>query len=124
VRRTITALSGALLAASLALPVAATPPGDGGGALEDGHKVTICHRTSSSDPVNGWVIISVDISSAGGLRTLANHLHHTDDLNNRGRSDYIPAYEYEGASFGPYFDEGSPTPDADCEGDEEEPPSS
>jgi hypothetical protein len=85
-----------LLVGSLAAPAAASKPSDSPD-LEGGHRVTICHATSSSNPDNYWQVITVDIASSGGRNKLMGHLEHAREPNKKdGRGDAIPPYSYPG----------------------------
>ena len=88
-------LTAALLAASLAAPAAATKPSEDTDNLSGGHRVTICHATSSSNPDNYWLVITVDIASSGDFNKLMGHLEHANDPNKKdGRGDAIPPFSY------------------------------
>lgn len=95
-RKIMIGLSGVLLVASVAAPAAASKPRQPTEGLEAGHKVTICHRTSSTKTAKAYRVITVDIASSGGRRKLMGHLRHTLELNNRGRADFIPGFTYPG----------------------------
>lgn len=54
----------------------------------DGHKITLCHRTGSAD--NPYVSVTVDIASSGFVQ--GGHTNHEQVGNGLG-GDIIPAYE-------------------------------
>lgn len=54
--------------------------------VEDGHKVTICHRTGSAS--NPYVVITVDVAAIDGDGA-ADHDHH-DQVGNGPLGDVIP----------------------------------
>ena len=59
----------------------------------DGHKITLCHRTGSADGgelKNGYNEITVDIASSGLVR--GGHTDH-EQIGNGPGPDIIPAYE-------------------------------
>jgi hypothetical protein len=100
VPRIASGLTAAILVAAMAGPTLASKPLPGQQPpVEAGHKVTICHATSSSHPAQFWEAISVDVASSGGRHKLAGHVGHTADANNRGRLDVIPAFTYGGIAF-------------------------
>jgi hypothetical protein len=100
VRRLGIGLSVIILAAALTGPALASKPLPGQEPpVENGHKVTICHATSSSNPSQFWEAISVDVASSGGRHKLAGHVGHAEDANNRGRLDVIPRFTYDGVTF-------------------------
>jgi hypothetical protein len=93
-----------LLVGALAAPAAASKPSDSPD-LEGGHRVTICHATSSSNPANFWHVITVDIASSGGRDKLMGHLEHAREPNKKDeRGDAIPQFSYPG--FPPFEGEG------------------
>jgi hypothetical protein len=96
-RRMTIGMTAAVLVAALAAPAGASKPVADTEGLEGGHKVTICHATSSSNPDNFWHVITVDIASSGGRNKLRGHLEHANDPNKKdGRGDAIPAFTYPG----------------------------
>jgi hypothetical protein len=97
VRRIGIGLTAALLGASLAAPAAASKPQSPTPGLEGGHRVTICHATSSSNPDNYWIVITVDIASSGGRNKFEGHYQHANEPNKKdGRGDAIPSFAYPG----------------------------
>jgi hypothetical protein len=99
-RRIGISLTAVILAAALAWPALASKPLSGQQPpVEGGHKITICHATSSSHPAQFWEAIRVDVASSGGRHKLAGHVGHTADPNERGRMDAIPAFTYGGVTF-------------------------
>ena len=101
-------LTAALLIAGVAAPALATPPTDPD-VVGDGHKVKICHATSSSHLVQYWEIITVDIASSGGWNKFQGHLEHIENDKKLGRTDVIPEFKYGTETFGPYGDSGNLT---------------
>lgn len=80
------AIAGAA-AALAAAPALATQPGTVSGAfVEDGHKVTICHRTGAA--TNPYVVITIDVAAINDIRP-GNHDHH-DQVGNGPVGDVIP----------------------------------
>lgn len=59
---------------------------DGTNYVEDGHKVTICHRTGSAS--NPYVVITVDVAAINGDEA-SDHDHH-DQVGNGPIGDVIP----------------------------------
>ena len=99
-RRLGIGLSVVILAAALTGPALASKPLPGEEPpVDNGHKVTICHATSSSNPKQFWEAITVDVASSGGRHKLAGHVGHAEDANNRGRLDVIPEFTYGGLTF-------------------------
>jgi hypothetical protein len=97
-----------ILAAALTGPALASKPLPGEDPpVENGHKVTICHATSSSNPKQFWEAITVDVASSGGRHKLAGHVGHAEDANNRGRLDVIPEFTYDGVLFAGHSDPGN-----------------
>ncbi len=97
-------LTAALFVAAVAAPATATKPSEPD-VVGDGHKVTICHATSSSRIEHGWIEITVDIASSGGLDKVMGHKEHAlGRPNNRGRTDVIPRFWYEGQPWGGFGD--------------------
>jgi hypothetical protein len=97
VRRIGIGLAAALLIGAIAAPAMASKPlgsPPNSDNVESGHKITICHATSSSNPVQFWEVITVDVASSGGRNKLEGHQGHTEDANNRGRFDVIPEFTY------------------------------
>ncbi len=98
-RKILVGLSAALLLAAVAAPVAATKPlpiqedSPATDALA-GHKVTVCHATSSLK--NPYVFVVVDIASSGGLDKVMGHRMHVEELNKKGWADAISAFTYNG----------------------------
>ena len=111
------ALAAASLVAAMAAPALATRPTDPD-VVGDGHRVTICHATSSNNPDHYWNEISVDIASSGGLTKLMGHREHAlGEPNNRGRTDVIPAFTYDGVGYGPYGDDDQEGLPEACQGE-------
>ena len=69
--------------------------------MEAGHKVTICHATSSSNPAQYWELITVDVASSGGRHKLEGHVGHLQKTRKDGRLDVIPSFTYDGVPFVP-----------------------
>jgi hypothetical protein len=96
------ALMAAVLVASLAAPASASKPlPDQAPPVERGHKVTICHATSSVKVSRFWRIITVDVASSGGRQKLRGHVRHLEDAKRDGRMDVIPTFTYGGDTFAP-----------------------
>jgi hypothetical protein len=78
-------LAGSALVAGAA---SATQPNsfDGGPYVEDGHMVTICHRTGSTS--NPYVVIKVDVAAINGDEA-SDHDNH-DQVGNGPIGDVIP----------------------------------
>ena len=73
-------LTTAVLIAAFAAPAWASKPlsaPPNSGNIESGHKITICHATSSSNPVQYWEIITVDVASSGGRKKIEGHVGHS-----------------------------------------------
>jgi hypothetical protein len=95
-------LVSALLVASMATPASASKPLPGQGPpVERGHKVTICHATSSVNVARYWRIITVDVASSGGRQKLRGHVRHLEAAKRGGRLDVIPTFTYGGDTFAP-----------------------
>jgi hypothetical protein len=69
-----------------------------------GHKVTLCHATDADK--NPYVLITVDIASAGEAKSAKGHAAHTGPIWQAGDQakhikwgDIIPPYTYFGFSF-------------------------
>jgi hypothetical protein len=117
VRRIRIGLTAAVLVTALAAPAWASKPQDGTEGLSGGHKVTICHATSSSNPDNYWHEITVDIASSGGRNKLMGHLEHANDPNKKdGRGDAIPPFSYPGFDPFPGVGQGQSGLPAACGG--------
>lgn len=86
------ALSGG---AALATQPYSPLPAAGGPFVEDGHKVTICHRTGSA--TNPYVVITVDVAAINGDKK-NDHSHH-DQVGNGLGGDVIPPVEGYNAGF-------------------------
>ncbi len=98
--RRILAIGGAIaLTAAVAVPAVASQPD-----IDGSHKAYVCHATSSV--TNPYVLIEVDVAAAGGPDAVMAHLDHAmNDVRTKGIyswSDFIPAFEYGGALYGPY----------------------
>lgn len=107
-RRIGIGVSALILAGAFASPALASKPLPGQPSpVESGHKITICHRTSSNNPGNYWLAITVDVASSGGLNKLEGHDGHTTSANNRGRLDVIPAFTYGSDSYAGASDPGN-----------------
>jgi hypothetical protein len=92
----------ALLVASMATTASASKPLDGQSPpVEAGHKVTICHATSSATVARSWRIITVDVASSGGRQKLRGHVRHLQHPKRDGRLDVIPSFTYGGDTFAP-----------------------
>jgi hypothetical protein len=92
VRRLFGGLSIAILAASVAVPVAATPPPD--------HKVTICHALPDKAS-HDYNVISVDIASSGYVKG-GHYVAPGDSSKHADGGDIIPPYVYvrkDGTTF-------------------------
>lgn len=103
-------ISIALLTVALVVPAStalASKPLDEAPPVEAGHKISICHATSSSQPRNYWRIITVDIASSGGRQKMRGHVHHSEHAKRAGRLDVIPAFSYGGVGFAGRTDPGN-----------------
>jgi hypothetical protein len=87
--------------------LASQPLPDQGDPVVSGHKVTMCHATSSSNPKEYWEVITVDVASSGGRSKLRGHVGHTEDPKQDGRLDVIPGFTYDDISFGGATDPGN-----------------
>lgn len=100
-------LTAALFMATVAAPAIASKPLDNQASpVESGHKVTICHATSSAATHQFWEAITVDVATTGGRNRLNGHVGHTDEPNNRGRLDVIPGFTY--GDYDPYLGASNP----------------
>jgi hypothetical protein len=103
-------ISIALLTVALVVPATtalASKPLDEAPPVEAGHKITICHATSSGQTRNYWRIITVDVASSGGRQKLRGHVRHTEHAKRAGRLDVIPAFSYGGIGFAGRTDPGN-----------------
>jgi hypothetical protein len=83
----------------------ANNPASGVSAASKAHeKVTLCHRTDSD--TNPYVVITVDIASAGEARTAEGHNSHNGPVWSAGLKaahikwgDIIPAYTFGSFSY-------------------------
>jgi hypothetical protein len=118
VRRLGIGLTAALFIAAVAAPALASKPLDGGSDnIVGGHKITICHATSSAATHQFWEAITVDVASSGGLKKVQGHVGHTGDPNNRGRMDVIPSFTYGLDTYSGWSDAGNGDLDGDSESD-------
>lgn len=85
----------------------ASKPLDEAPPIQAGHKITICHATSSSRPKRYWRIITVDVASSGGRQKLRGHVHHAEHAKKAGRLDVVPAFSYDGVGFDGRVDPGN-----------------
>ncbi len=119
VRKIGIGLTAALFIAAVAAPAIASKPLAGGSDnIVGGHKITICHATSSAATHQFWEVITVDVASSGGLKKLQGHVGHSafsalSEPNNRGRFDVIPSFTYANLSFDGASDAGSGDLDGD-----------
>lgn len=101
-------LAAGLLVATMATTALASKPlPDQGDPIVAGHKVSICHATSSSNPKQYWEVITVDVASSGGRNKLRGHVGHTENAKKGGRLDVIPAFTYDGVTFDGASDPGN-----------------
>ena len=107
-RKVSIGLAAAVLVVSMATTALASKPLDGQDPpVESGHKITICHATSSSKPARYWRIISVDVASSGGRNKLRGHVRHVENAKKDGRLDLIPEFTYGGATYAGAGDPGN-----------------
>jgi hypothetical protein len=107
-RRSIAGLAAGVLTATMgATAFASAPLPDQDSPVESGHKVSICHATSSSNPAQYWEVITVDVASTGGRNKLRAHIVHTGDPKQDGRLDVIPTFTYDGVTFDGASDPGN-----------------
>jgi len=79
--------------------------------IESGHKITICHATSSAATHQFWEVITVDVASSGGngINKALGHVRHIDEdyAKKNGRLDVIPEFDYGDHHFDGNSDPGS-----------------
>ena len=100
-------VAGVFVATMATTAFASTPLLDQDEPVVSGHKVSICHATSSSNPEQHWEVITVDVASSGGRNKLRGHVGHTEDPKKDGRLDVIPAFTHDGIDFDGSSDPGN-----------------